>query len=158
MSRCWRGTVCRAPPPCFQVRPSLLLHLRCSSFILLCRFGGASMNLDKPLPPLPPPQQPVRPLQPPGVVHPPPKFLYESPPTLFQPPSLAFLPQSPSSVHQSQRLQQPVPQSAEPYWKLSLYPHMPVQRELLERVDKRIKLAARAYVRELLTTPMDDLD
>jgi hypothetical protein len=38
MSRCWGGTFCRAPAPCFQVRLSILLHLRCSKFILLCRF------------------------------------------------------------------------------------------------------------------------
>jgi hypothetical protein len=33
-----------------------------------------------------------------------------------------------------------------------------VERELLEHIDQRIKLAARAYVRELLMAPMDDLD
>jgi hypothetical protein len=38
MSRCWGGTFCRAPAPCFQVHLSILLHLRCSKFILLCRF------------------------------------------------------------------------------------------------------------------------
>ena len=38
MSRWWGGTFCRAPAPCFQVRLSILLHLRCSEFILLCRF------------------------------------------------------------------------------------------------------------------------
>ena len=46
MSRCWGGTFCRAPAPCFQVRLSILLHLRCSKFILLCRFerrvGGSN--------------------------------------------------------------------------------------------------------------------
>jgi hypothetical protein len=35
------GTVCRAPAPCYQVRLSILLHLRCSSFILLCRIERA---------------------------------------------------------------------------------------------------------------------
>jgi hypothetical protein len=33
-----------------------------------------------------------------------------------------------------------------------------VGRELLEHIDQRIKLAAGAAVRELLTTSMDDLD
>ena len=33
-----------------------------------------------------------------------------------------------------------------------------VERELLEHNDRRIKLAARATVRELLMAPMDDLD
>jgi hypothetical protein len=32
------------------------------------------------------------------------------------------------------------------------------RRELLERFDQLIKLASRAYGRELLTTHMDDLD
>ena len=52
MSCCWGGTVCRAPAPCFQVRLSILLHLRCSNFIL-CRFerGGAGSGRKKiPLP------------------------------------------------------------------------------------------------------------
>jgi len=34
----------------------------------------------------------------------------------------------------------------------------PPRRELLERFDEQIKLSARAHVRELLTTPMNDLD
>ena len=38
------------------------------------------------------------------------------------------------------------------------YPSSTLPRELLERVDQRIELADRAYVRELLTTPMDNLD
>ena len=46
MSRCWGGTFCRATAPCFQVRHSILLHLRWSKFILLCRFerrvGGSN--------------------------------------------------------------------------------------------------------------------
>ena len=33
-----------------------------------------------------------------------------------------------------------------------------MDRELLEHIDQRINLAARAYVRELLTASMDDLD
>ena len=33
-----------------------------------------------------------------------------------------------------------------------------MERELLEHIDQRIKLAARAYVRELLTASMDDID
>jgi hypothetical protein len=33
-----------------------------------------------------------------------------------------------------------------------------LQRDLLEHVDQRIKLAARAYVRELLKASMNDLD
>ena len=41
MSRCWGGTVGRAPAPCFQVCLSILLHLQCSNFILLCRFEHA---------------------------------------------------------------------------------------------------------------------
>jgi hypothetical protein len=32
------------------------------------------------------------------------------------------------------------------------------ERELLEHIDQRIKLAARAYVRKLLTASIDDLD
>ena len=35
------STVCRAPAPCYPVRPSILLHLRCSSFILHCRLERA---------------------------------------------------------------------------------------------------------------------
>jgi hypothetical protein len=34
----------------------------------------------------------------------------------------------------------------------------PEERELLEHIDQRIKLAARAAVRELLMASMDDLD
>ena len=175
MSRCWRGTVCRAPPPCFEVRLSILLHLRCSSFNLLCRFGPAGVNLNKPLPPLPArPRPPIGPRPPPSpsrprplpahppqslpsLQHPqpkpvlrPPSFMNQRPPYVYQSPSLAVI--------QTQRLQPHWAQSAAPYWKQPLYPHMSVQRELLERVDQRIKLAARAYVRELLQTPMDDLD
>jgi hypothetical protein len=33
-----------------------------------------------------------------------------------------------------------------------------VERELLERINQRIKLAARVYVQELLKASMDDLD
>ena len=43
-SRCWGGTICGTPAPCFQVRLSILLHLRCSSFILLCRSERANLH------------------------------------------------------------------------------------------------------------------
>ena len=63
MSRFRRGTVFRAPAPYFQVRLSILLDQRCSSFILLCRPEGASVNLKRFPPrgvrPLPLPKKPL---------------------------------------------------------------------------------------------------
>ena len=90
MSRCWGGTFCRAPAPCFQVRFSVLLHLRCSNFILVCRFehrvdtvertrkplnipGGSTQNIEHEQD-LPPGMRPIKllphsQLQPNTVLH-----------------------------------------------------------------------------------------
>ena len=46
-----------------------------------------------------------------------------------------------------------------PWMNVAPPPDSPlIERELLEHIDQRIKLAARAYVRELLKASMDDLD
>ena len=65
--------------------------------------------------------------------------------------------QPPASTWQRPRPPTPHPKDEQ---RPTLYRTPSWPRELLERTDKRIKLAARAYayVRELLATPMDDLD
>ena len=195
---------------------SLLLHLRFSSFILLCRSRGATFSLHPDSPPLLPQSMP--PPQHPGPNYPspnPPSFaqqprpIYPNPPSFVQQPRpwpplqhpQPIYPNPPPFVHQL------LPPSARPLTPSSIShtppttdhtppttdrtpsatsntppttyhaprdtPHTPrdippsqcqsssplsLERELLERVDQRIQLAARAYVRELLTAPMNNLD
>ena len=52
MSRCWGGTFCHTPAPCFQVCFPVLLHLRCSNFILVCRFEHCVDTVEHPRKPL----------------------------------------------------------------------------------------------------------
>jgi hypothetical protein len=258
MSRCWRGTVCRAPAPCFQVRLSILLDLRCSSFILLCRFERAGGGSKVPAPGRPPkgytftpirPKLPgARPGQPPTIIppssrHARPRPTFEPPPgfrpirpirrpgqpqTIMRPqldpperlpgspphqpptpplvvtrpievlpstpepprillhsnsPTPPMSPYTPPSAPLSEEDYGSLPQTPLPPTRTGTAPRIvappsplgpsvpwsesvverppsrdPEERELLEHIDQRIKLAARAAVRELLKASMDDLD
>ena len=91
-----------------------------------------------PLPPSPPPPPP-HPPTPPPTPPPLPPLLYHPKPSYAYPPSFGHLSENrlpPDHSHLTEE-------------GFSL---------LSERADQRIKLAARAYVRKLLTTPMDVLD
>ena len=115
----------------------------------------------KPRPPPVPYRKPVAPEQPPPVPpHPRPQSQY-SPPPFVKPQKIETLHQPRPSYTQRPpmwlqgSLGQSQPRSATP--RFGLHPG-PSSGKLLERIDQQIKLATRAYVRELLTTPMDDLD
>jgi hypothetical protein len=145
-------------------------------------------NLDKPLPPLPgePPKlsQPVPPTQSstrytvthqqlkgPASIWQPPRA--PTPPNSKKPPSR---PPTPYAEEKLEAVDSPRPQftvthkplqAAASTWQPTRPPTPYKQpphrtstwpRELLEHIDQRIDVAARAYVRELPMTPMDDLD
>ena len=217
---------------------SLLLHLRFSSFILLCRSRGATFSLHPDSPPLlpqsmPPPQHPgpnypspnppsfvqqprpwpplqhpqpiypnpppfvhqllppsARPLTPSSISHTPPTTDHTPPTTDHTPPTTDRTPSStsntpPTTYHTPSSSISHTPPTTDrtpsstsntpptTYHAPRDTPHTPrdippsqcqsssplsLERELLERVDQRIQLAARAYVRELLTAPMNNLD
>ena len=166
---------------------SPLLHLRFSTYILLCRSRGGSVSTFWRPPPQPPLLPQYRPTehgltQMPELQHPrptkpyPPQFVYQplTPPirpstdldhtpssTSHAPPSTYHTPPStyntPPSTYNTPPSTYNTPPDKSPSRYQSRSP-LSLERELLERVDRRIKLAARAYVRELLTAPMNDLD
>ena len=137
-----------------------LLHLRMLTFYpsLHCRSGGADVNLNmlnKPrslsphlYPPSPPHEVPLPPS------HPPPHEV-PLPPSPSHPP-----PPPPSHLHHPKPLYAYAPPVTHLFGD-RLPPDGRFLTEdglsLLSEADLRIKPAARAYVRELLTTPMDDL-
>jgi hypothetical protein len=108
--------------------------------------------------PLPPSAHPFTPSStphtPPSTDHTPSSTSHTPPNTYHTPPDMPHTP--PSTYHTP--LDTPrTPPDIPPSQYQSSSP-LSLERELLERVDQRIKLAARAYVRELLTVPMNNLD
>ena len=159
---------------------SPLLHLRFSTFILLCRSRGGIFSAfwrPSPQPPLLPQHRPTAHglTQMPELRHPkpvkgyPPQFVYQplTPPIRpstdldHTPSSTSHAPPStyhtPPSTYNTPPSTYNTPPDKPPSRYQSRSP-LSLERELLERVDQRIELAARAYVRELLTAPMNDLD